>query len=132
VVYPVGSTITRYEYTRIPESYLYHVAVEEAKQKWQAAWITSYKAVATKQYFPSVRDRLVTKLTLNTKLAAMLTGHGKTKAYMYRFNLRDDARCICGQNDQTMDHLLFHCEKTSTQQEVLKHQLSQQQNWVGN
>jgi len=60
----------------------------------------------------------------------VLTGHGKTRAYLYRFNLRDDTRCICSQNDQTMDHLLFHCEKTSTQQEVLKHQISQQRNWV--
>jgi hypothetical protein len=29
-----------------------------------------------------------------------------------------------------MDHLLFHCEKTSTQREVLEHQLSQQRNWM--
>ena len=29
-----------------------------------------------------------------------------------------------------MDHLLFHCKKTSTQREVLKHQLSQQRNWM--
>ena len=36
----------------------------------------------------------------------------------------------CGHNDQTMDHLLFQCEKTSTQREVLKHRLSQQRNWM--
>jgi len=124
------STTTRYEYTRIPKSYLYHVAAKEAKQKWQAEWITSYKAAATKQYFPSVRDRLGTKLTLTTKLAAVLTGHQKTRAYLYRFNLRDDVKCTCGQNDQPMDHLLFHCEKTSTQRKVLKHQISQQRNWM--
>jgi len=124
------STDTRYEYTRIPKSYLYHIAAEEAKQKWQAEWITSNKAAATKQYFPSVQGRLGTKLTLTAKLAAVLTGHGKTRAYLYRFNLRDNARCICGHNDQTMDHLLFHCEKTSTQREVQKHQISQQRNWM--
>jgi len=56
--------------------------------------------------------------------------HGKTRAYLYRFNLRDDTRCICGHNDQTMDNLLFHREKTSTQREVLKHQISQQRNWM--
>ena len=44
------STTTRYEYTRIPKSYPYHVAAEEAKQKWQAEWITSYKAAATKLF----------------------------------------------------------------------------------
>ena len=107
-----------------------HIAAEEAKQKWQTEWITIYKAAATKQYFPSVRDRLGIKLTLTTKLAAVLTAHGKTRAYLYRFKIRDDARCICGQNDQTMDHLLFLCEKTSTQREVLKHQLSHQREWM--
>jgi len=83
-----------------------------------------------KQYFPSVQDRLGTKLKLNTKLTTILTGHGKTMAYLHRFNLRDDARCICGHNDQTKDHLLFHCDKTSTQREALIHQTSQQRNWM--
>jgi transketolase len=122
------STDTRCEYTKIPKSYLYQVAAEEAKQKWQAEWTTSNKAAATKQYFPSVQNRLKTKLTLTTKLAAVLTEHGKTRAYLHRFNLRDDARCIhvCGHEDQTMDHLLFRCEKTSIQREVLKQQTNQQ------
>jgi ribonuclease HI len=124
------STDLRYEYTRIPKSYLYHVAAEEAKQKWQAEWTTSNKAAATKQYFPSVQDRLRAKLTLTTKLAAVLTGHGKTRAYLYRFKLKDDARCICGHEDETMDHLLFRCEKTSIQREVLKQQTNQQRNWT--
>ena len=66
----------------------------------------------------------------NRKQAAVLIGHGKTRAYLYRFKLRGDARCICGSNDQTMDHLLFHCEKTSTQREVLKHQIKQERNWM--
>ena len=56
--------------------------------------------------------------------------HGKTRACLYRFNLRDDAICICGRNEQTMDHLLFKCEKTSTQREVLKHRIGQQRNWM--
>jgi hypothetical protein len=64
------------------------------------------------------------------KLATVLTGHGKTRAYLYRFKLRDDVRCICGHEDQTMDHLLFHCEKTSKQREVLKQQTNQQRNWM--
>jgi len=124
------STAIHYEYTRIPKSYPCHRAAEEAKQKWQAEWTASNKAAATKQYFPSVQNRQGIKLTLTAKLAAVLTGHGKTRAYLYRFNLRDDARCICGHNDQTMQHLLFHCEKISTQREVLKHQINQERNWM--
>jgi ribonuclease HI len=44
-------------------------------------------------------------------------------------NLRDDAMCISGQGDQTMDHLLFHCTKTNAKREVLKQRISQQGNW---
>ena len=29
-----------------------------------------------------------------------------------------------------MDHLLFHCEKTSTEREILKHQINQERNWT--
>ena len=72
------------------------------------------------------RDRLGIKINLAPKLAAVLSEHGGTRAYLHRFN---DARCSCGQGDQTMDHLLFHCTKTSTQQELLKHQISKQRNW---
>ena len=77
------STTTRYEYTRIPKSYLYLVA-SEAKQKWQAEWITSHKTAARKQYWPSIRERLGTKLTLTAKLAAVLTGHGTFMLHDFR------------------------------------------------
>ena len=127
---PAHSTASRYEYTRLPKSYLYHVAAEEAKQNWQAECRTNNKAAATKRYFPSVQHRLRTKLTLTTKLAAVLNGHGKTRTYLHRFNLRDDAICICCYNDQTVDHLLFHCEKTSTHREFLKQRISQKRNWM--
>jgi len=125
----VRSDRTIYEFNRIPKSTLYHEAAEEAKQKWQAEWTTCHKAAATKQYFPSFRDRLGIKINITPKLAAVLSGHGKMRAYLHRFNLREDVKCTCGQGDQTMDHLLFHCTSTSTQRELLKHQISKQRNW---
>jgi hypothetical protein len=77
-------------------------------------------------------DRIGTKINLTPKLTAVLSGHGKTRAYLYRFNLRKDAKCICDKDDQTMDHLLFHCTKTSTQRDLIKLQLSKQKNWPAN
>jgi len=53
----------------------------------------------------------------------MLIEHGRTRAYLHSFKLRDDATCICGQGDQTTDHLLFHCTKTHVQRDVLKQQI---------
>jgi len=74
-------------------------------------------------------DRIGIKINLTPKPTAVLSGHGKTRAYLYRFNLREDAKCICDKDDQTMGHLLFHCTKTSTQTDLLKLQISKQKNW---
>ena len=81
---------------------------------------TSTKATATRQYFPSVRERLGMRINLTPKLTAVLSGHGKTRAYIHRFNLRGEATCICGKEDQTTDHTLFHCTKTSAQRNLRK------------
>jgi hypothetical protein len=60
-------------------SILYYEAAEEARQKWQDEWTTCTKAATTKQYFPTVQDRLMMKFNLTSNLAATLTGHGKNE-----------------------------------------------------
>jgi len=77
-------------------------------------------------------DRIGTNINLTPKLTATLSGHGKTRAYLYRFNLWEDAKFICDKDDQTMDHLLFHCTKTSTQRDLIKLHPSKQKNWPAN
>ena len=111
---------TSIAFNRIPLSTLYYEAAEEARQKCQDEWTTCTKTATTKQYFPTVQDRLKIKINLTPNLAAMLTGHGRTRAYLNRFKLRDDATCICGQVDQTADHPLNHCTTIHTQREALK------------
>ena len=71
---------TEYEFARIPESTIYQEARESARQKWQRGWATSHKAAATRQYFPTLQDRLRKKIKLTPKITAVLTGHGMTKA----------------------------------------------------
>ena len=110
-------------FARIPKSTLYQEAEEEVRQKWQREWTTSHKAVATGQYFPTVQDRLRSKIKLTPKITAVLTGHGKTKAYLHRCHLSEKATCSCDNEYQSMDHLLLHCANTSAQREVLKQQI---------
>ena len=100
---------TKYGYSRIPISAIYREAAEEAILKWQEQWTKTSKTEATKQYFPTVMDRIGTKINLTSKLTAALSGHGKTNAYLYRFNLLEEAKCICDKDDLTMDHILFQC-----------------------
>jgi len=106
-------------FTRIPKSTLYQEAREEPRHKWQREWTTSQKASATRQYFPRDQDRLRSKIKLTPKISAVLTGHGMTKAYLQRFHLSEEATCTCGNEYQTMDHILFQCANTSTQREDL-------------
>jgi len=68
-------------------------------------------------------------VTPNLRVAAMLTGHGRTRAYLHRFKLLDDATCICGQGDQTTDNLLNHCTMIHAQREVLKQNILNNGNW---
>ena len=41
----------------------------------------------------------------------ILTGHGKTSPYLYRFGLIDNPMCPCEEEKQTVDHLIFKCKK---------------------
>jgi hypothetical protein len=75
------------------------------------------------------KDRIGTKIHLTAKLTAVLSGHGKRKAYLHRFNLREDAKCICNKGDQTMDHILFQCTETRKQRDLLKLHLRAQRTW---
>jgi len=65
--------------------------------------------VITKQYFPTVEEGLKKKIKTTHNVAAILTGHGRTRAYFHRFRIIDNAQCVCNQGDQTVDHLINDC-----------------------
>ena len=47
----------------------------------------------TKKYFASISQRLAVKLPISHRLTIMLTGHGRMKAYFYRFHITQDTAC---------------------------------------
>jgi len=53
------------------------------------------KSAITKDYFPTVQERLSINIKVTPNIAAMTTGHGKTRAYLNRFKLLDNATCVC-------------------------------------
>ena len=50
----------------------------------------------------------------------MITGHGKTRAYLQRFKLAESAICPCNKEDQTLDHILNRFALFHTQRNTLK------------
>jgi len=95
----------------------------------QGDWTTSQKAAETRQYFPTIQDRLKSKIKLTQKVTAALTGHGMTKAYLHRFHLSEDAKCKCGNEYQSMDHIIFQCVELNDQRELLKRKMGE---WPAN
>jgi hypothetical protein len=60
---------------------------EKSIAKWQIQWDRTTKGLTTKQFFPIIKDRLTTKIKLTPNFTAIVTAHGKTKAYLHRFKI---------------------------------------------
>jgi ribonuclease HI len=120
---------TTVSFNRIPKSTLYSEIEEEATQKWQKEWEGCTKAAMTKQFFPNVRDRVKLNINVNPNFTAMVTGHGKTRAYLHRFKIIESATCPCSKGDQTIDHLLNRCTLLQTQRELLRNNVLKSGNW---
>ena len=74
-------------FTRIPKSEItQHVRVQSIA-KCQTQWNRTTKALTTKEFFPIIKDRLNTKIKLTPNFKALITTHGKTKAYLHRFKI---------------------------------------------
>jgi len=107
--------------------------IEEANvKKWQRNWTQTTKGSITKEYFPNVEERLKMKINLTQNLAAILTGHGKTKAYLHLFKIIKEPTCPCGTAERTTDHVIYECEKLTKQREKLKTTALQKGSWPTN
>jgi hypothetical protein len=67
-------------YSRLPMSTVHHHIQQVPIKRWQKEWLTCTKAQTTKQYFPSVKERLKKNIKITHKDAEKLTGHGRTRA----------------------------------------------------
>ena len=83
----------------------------------------------TKQFFPSISDRIKVKIKVTPNFTAIVTGHGKTRAYLHRFKLLESATCPCDTKEQTTDHLIYRCILLQQPRETLKRETSKQGIW---
>jgi hypothetical protein len=116
-------------FSRLPMSTLISKIQEETKLKWQKEWEECTKARITKEFFPRVNDRQKLKIDITPILTAIMTGHGKTRAYLHRFKILEHANCPCGNGDQTIEHILNWCSILHTQKEILKRNVLKSGNW---
>jgi len=74
---------------------LYSEIEEEVTQKWQKEWENCTKAAITKHFFPNLQDRVKLNINVNPNFTAMVTGHGKPRAYLHRFKIIENSTCPC-------------------------------------
>ena len=94
------SRLTDITFSRIPLSLVNHDIQTDSIKIWPKEWQNCTKAQTTKLFFPSIEERLKKKIRITQNVAAMLTGHGKTRAYLQRFKIRENAHSVCQQGDQ--------------------------------
>jgi hypothetical protein len=98
-------------------------------KRWQKEWQNCTKALTTKLFFPSVEERLKKKIKITQNVAAMLTGHGRTRASLHRYKISDNAHCVCQQEDQTVHHLLYDCNLLEAQRRILRKNVTKNGQW---
>jgi hypothetical protein len=57
-------------------------------------WKDCTKAAITKQFFPNVKERLKLQIDINPIFTALVTEHGKTRAYLRRFKILEQANVL--------------------------------------
>jgi len=92
-------------------------------------WEKCTKAAVTKQFFPNIRDRINLSIHVNPNFTAMVTGHGKTRAYLHRFKIVESAAFPCNKVDQTLDHILNKCILRQTQRDLFKEKVLKSGSW---
>jgi hypothetical protein len=60
-----------------PKSEIEHQEREKSIEKWQQQWDNSTKGLATKEFFPNLKDRLQKKIHLTPNFTAMVTAMEK-------------------------------------------------------
>jgi len=116
-------------FDRIPKTTIYNELEEETLQKWQEEWERCNKAAVTKQFFPSVRDRIHRRIKINPNFTALVTGHGKTQSYLHRFKIKETATCPCNMEDETLHHILYNCTRHNKQRDLLKVEILKTGSW---
>jgi hypothetical protein len=71
-----------YVYDRKPLPTIAASVKEEGLKKWQVQWERSEKGATCKSFFPNVQQRLKLRIPITREFSALVSGHGKTKAYL--------------------------------------------------
>jgi hypothetical protein len=102
---------------------------QQSIERWQTQWGQTTKATAKVQFFPNVKERLKKRLKLTRNFTATVTAHGKTKAYLHRFKIRDSPKCPCETGNQTVDRHIYECQRLQKERDAPTRSTTKHDTW---
>ena len=97
-------------FDRIPVTTVANEIYNKGLIQCQGQWNSTEKGAACRSFFPVLEQRLKMKISIAPEFTAIVTGHGKTKAYLHRFRIADNPTCPCNEGQQTPEHLIYECK----------------------
>ena len=117
-------------YNKISKSQIVQQVKQQSIERWQTQWEQTTKGSTTKQFFLNIKERFKQKrLKLTPNFTAIVTAHGKPKAYLHRFKIIDSPECPCETGNQTVDHLICECQRLQKEREALIRNIAKQDTW---
>ena len=58
-----------------------------------------------------------------------MTGHGNVRSYLHPLRIIGSPECPCKHGIQTVDHLIFQCNRLKNEREMLKNSVLKVGNW---
>ena len=69
------------------------------------------------------------KLQLTQNFTAIVSGNGKTREYLQRFNITEEPTCPCRKGNQTTDHIIYACERLTKERDRLSKTVIRTNKW---
>jgi hypothetical protein len=60
-----------------------------------------------------------------TSVSRIMSGHSSVRSHLYRFGIVEGPMCVCLQDYETMDHLIWHCERFGSERHRIIDALSE-------
>lgn len=111
-------------FDRIPITSIINDINRKGLEQWQLQWTNTTKGAACRSFFPKLEQRLKMKMPVTPEFTALVSGHGKTKAYLHRFKLADDPMCPCNGGPQTPHHIIFECNNLEAHRSSMMKQIT--------
>jgi ribonuclease HI len=101
-------------------NYYKKISKQNMLQQWQIKWTNSNTGRLTHSIFPKIQTKpwfadIQEERGFVSTISRIMTGHSSVRSHLHRFNIVDNPICVCQENYETVDHLLWECSRCDRQ-----------------